>query len=182
MRWYAVLRATDFERWPDLGGWTRREAHALVSRRPESAIEYHCLAAVDAVGRDRRHRALSRCPDATISTDVLVDVRVLRGAPPAGHRHGHRRRGRAPGWRPRAERCSTGSSRSPTAMVDATPATPFARRLGFVASPGREPPAPGPFPSRPTRSRPACRGRGEGGRRRLSHLHVPGAVARRVSR
>jgi GNAT superfamily N-acetyltransferase len=135
--WYAVLLATDEERWPDLvdghgePGWSRREAHALTSARG-GATEYHCLSALDASGatvgiglceapqRDNRHSA-------------SIDVRV---------RPDRRRRGIGTAVVAEAERRLAADGRTvvnglfevPTAQLDSSPAAPFARHLGFEAT------------------------------------------------
>lgn len=130
--WYAVLQATDEERWADPdGGLSRREIHAAASLK-DGATEYHCLAALDAsaatVGiglceiprRDNRHGA---------SLDIRVD--------PA-----HRRRGIGTEILAAAEARLLAAGRSvltalvetPNAQVGRDPSTPFAERTGFVAT------------------------------------------------
>ena len=135
--WYAVLSATDEERWPDLvdgqgePGWSRREAHALTSAH-DGATEYLCLAAVNASGqtvgiglcgvpqRDNRHSA-------------SLDVRVRPDA---------RRRGIGTAMVAEAERRMAAEGRAvinglfevPTPQLDTSAAAPFARRLGFEAA------------------------------------------------
>jgi len=116
--WYAVLQATDEERWDDPdGGLSRREILAAV-QRTVGAIAYDCLAALTASGttvgiglcempqRDNRHGA-------------SLDIRVAE-----------------------AERGLTAAGRSavsalvevPLARSASDPSTPFARRNGFVAT------------------------------------------------
>jgi GNAT superfamily N-acetyltransferase len=131
--WYAVLLATDEERWPDWPqpGWSRREAHALIGVR-DGATEYYCLSAIDDSGatvgiglcevpqRDNRHSA-------------SIDVRV---------RPDQRRRGIGTAIVAEAERLLASEGRTvvnglfevPTAQLDSSPAAPFARRVGFTAT------------------------------------------------
>jgi GNAT superfamily N-acetyltransferase len=135
--WYAILLATDQERWPDLKaeqgepGWSRREAHALAGAK-DAATEYRCLAAIDESGatvgigvcgvpqRDNQHSA-------------SLDVRV----------HPSRRRlGIGSAIVAEAERLAHAEGRSvlngffevPTSMLDTHPSTPFARHAGFRAT------------------------------------------------
>lgn len=129
--WYAVVRATDRERWPDLGGWTRREAHALISAT-DGAAHYRCLAAVDPSGLTLGS-ALCEVPQRDNRRIASLDVRVLRA---------HRRRGVGSAIVAEAERQLADQGRTvltslvevPVAMVDTYPATPFARRMGFEAA------------------------------------------------
>jgi len=127
--WYAVLRATDFEHWPELGGWTRREAHAL-ARPDQAAIEYHCLSALDAKGATIGI-VLIEVPRRENRHSVSLDVRVDRA---------HRRRGVGTALVAEVERRAAADGRSvlnglfevPTAMLESHGAEAFARRLGFV--------------------------------------------------
>jgi GNAT superfamily N-acetyltransferase len=138
--WYAILQVTDEERWGDPdGGLSRREVHAAVSRHG-GAVEYRCLAALNASGstvgiglcevpqRDNRHGA-------------TLDIRV---APT------YRRRGVGSLILAEAERglaaaaaaAAAAAGRSvvsalvevPLAAVATDPSSPFARRSGFVAT------------------------------------------------
>jgi GNAT superfamily N-acetyltransferase len=133
--WYAVLRATDLERWPDLGGWSRREVHALVSagdRSDAGATRYLCLAAVDASG-PTVGLGLCELPQRDNDHGASLDVRVLSE---------HRRRGIGTAIVTEVERRVAAEGRTvlnglvelPFALVPAGAATPFARRLGFVAT------------------------------------------------
>jgi GNAT superfamily N-acetyltransferase len=138
--WYAVLVATDRERWPDLvdgqgePGWSRREAHALTSAHSEGdrATQFVCLAALDDSGqtvgiglvgvpqRDNRHSA-------------SLDIRVLPD---------RRRQGIGSAVVAEAERRMVAEGRTvlnglfevPTPQLVTSPAAPFAQRLGFVAA------------------------------------------------
>ena len=80
--WYAVLRETDLERWPDFGGWSRREVHALTSAT-SGADAWQCLAAVDPSGVTVGI-ALCEVPQRDNRQIASLDVRVQRE---------HRRRG-----------------------------------------------------------------------------------------
>jgi len=125
--WFAVLRATDLERWPDGPGWQRAErlAKALDEEGPE---EHHCLVArsegrvvgiadLEMFRRENRHVA-------------RADVRVL----PA-----HRRRGAGTALVESAECMARAAGRTELGGMDETPtregyvdrAEPFARHLGF---------------------------------------------------
>jgi GNAT superfamily N-acetyltransferase len=127
--WYAVLHETDIERWPSLGGWTRREAHALVSPK-DAALEYYCLSAVDATGATVGI-ALYEVPRRENQHSASLDVRVQAE---------HRRHGVGSALVAEVERTMRGDGRSvlngifevPTAMLDADLAGTFARRMGFV--------------------------------------------------
>ena len=129
--WYAVLRATDLEHWPDLGGWSRREVHALVSPK-DAAIEYFCLSAIDAVGQTVGI-AMCEVPRRDNRHSASVDVRV---------QFEHRRHGVGTAVLAEAERLIAAEGRSvlnaffevPTAMLEADVAGGFARRMGFVSS------------------------------------------------
>jgi GNAT superfamily N-acetyltransferase len=129
--WYAVLRETDLERWPDFGGWSRREVHALTADT-ERADSYLCLAAVDPSGVTVG-LALCEVPQRDNRLVASLDVRVRRE---------HRRRGVGTALVAQAERRLAAEGRTvltslvevPVALVDAYPATPFARRMGFVAA------------------------------------------------
>jgi GNAT superfamily N-acetyltransferase len=128
--WYAILRATDLERWPELGGWTRREVHALVGAR-DGATEYLCLAAVDPSGATVGI-GLSELPRRDNIHGASLDVRVLRA---------HRRQGVGTAIVAETQRRVAAEGRMvlnglvelPSALLDAAPATSFAHRLGFVA-------------------------------------------------
>jgi GNAT superfamily N-acetyltransferase len=130
--WYAILQATDEERWGDPdGGLSRREILAAV-QRTGGAIEYDCLAAITASGttvgiglcevpqRDNRHGA-------------SLDIRVTSG---------FRRQGVGSLVLAEAERGLAAAGRSvvsalvevPLARSASDPSTPFARRSGFVAT------------------------------------------------
>jgi GNAT superfamily N-acetyltransferase len=129
--WYAILQETDAERWPELGGWSRREVHALAAA-PDAATEYLCLAAQNessaTVGI-----ALCEIPHRDNHHSASLDVRV---APE------HRRRGVGSAILAEVERRVTALGRTilsgivelPTAMVGSDPATPFALRRGFTAT------------------------------------------------
>jgi GNAT superfamily N-acetyltransferase len=125
--WFAVLRATDLERWPDGPGWQRAErlAQALDQEGP---VEHRCLVARSArrvVGiadlemfrRENRHVA-------------RIDVRVLPE---------HRRRGVGTALVEGAGRTARAAGRTELGGMDETPiregyvdrAEPFARHLGF---------------------------------------------------
>jgi GNAT superfamily N-acetyltransferase len=126
--WFAVLHATDQERWPDLPGWQRAERLAKALDR-EGPAEHRCLVAQGEDGqvvgiadlelfrRENRHVA-------------QADVRVL----PA-----HRRRGVGRALVEGAERLARQAGRRELSGMDETPirpgyvdaAGPFARRLGF---------------------------------------------------
>jgi GNAT superfamily N-acetyltransferase len=129
--WYAVLQATDFERWPELGGWTRREVHAMVAVT-EGATQYLCLAAVDDSGATVGI-GLSQLPQRDNNHSASLDVRVLPE---------QRRRGIGTAIVAEAQRRVAAEGRTvlngevelPNAMVDTAPATPFAHRRGFVAT------------------------------------------------
>jgi len=129
--WYAVVRSTDLEHWPDLGGWTRREAHALVSPK-DAAIEYFCLSAIDAAGQTVGI-ALCEVPRRDNRHSASVDVRVLSE---------QRRQGVGTAILAEAERLISAEKRSvlnaffevPTDMLEADVAGSFARRMGFVRS------------------------------------------------
>jgi len=124
-----VLRATDLEHWPDLGGWTRREAHALV-RPHHAAFAYHCLSALDASGTTVGI-ALCEVPLRENRHSASVDIRV---------HHGHRRHGIGTAILAAAEQLIAAEGRSilnglfevPTAMLEAEVSGGFARRMGFV--------------------------------------------------
>jgi GNAT superfamily N-acetyltransferase len=130
--WYAVMAATEEERWGDpLGGWSRREVHALATVS-DGATVYDCLAALDAAGntvgiacceipmRDNRHGA---------SLDIRVDPT-------------HRRRGVGTAILAAAEGRLVAAGRSvitalvetPNAQLGTEPSTPFAQRSGFAAT------------------------------------------------
>jgi GNAT superfamily N-acetyltransferase len=135
--WYAVLLATDEERWPDLvdgqgePGWSRREAHALISAH-SGANEFVCLAALDDSGRTVGI-ALCELPQRDNRHSVSIDVRVL----PA-----QRRRGIGTAIVVEAERQMAAEGRTvinglfeiPTQQLGTSAAAPFARRMGFVAA------------------------------------------------
>jgi GNAT superfamily N-acetyltransferase len=129
--WYAVLWATDFEHWPDLGGWTRREAHALVSSGL-AAFEYRCLSAIDATGATIGI-ALCEVPRRENQHSMSLDVRVGRE---------YRRRGVGTAIVAEVERRASADGRSvlnglfevPTAMLASDGAGAFARRMGFAAT------------------------------------------------
>jgi GNAT superfamily N-acetyltransferase len=129
--WYAILQATDLERWPELGGWSRREVHALVGAT-DAATEYLCVAA-RATTRLTVGIGLSEIPQRDNQHSASLDVRVL----PA-----HRRRGVGSAIVAEVERRVAGQGRTvlqglvelPSAMVGSDPATPFARRLGFTVT------------------------------------------------
>ena len=125
--WFAVLRATDGERWPDGPGWQRAErlAMALDEQGPE---EHRCLLArlqgrvvgiadLELFRRENRHVA-------------RVDVRVLPE---------WRRRGVGTALVAAAERTARAAGRRELAGMDEVPtregyvdtAGPFARHLGF---------------------------------------------------
>jgi GNAT superfamily N-acetyltransferase len=135
--WYAVMEASDEERWGDpLGGLSRRELHAAVAAGAgadgDGATEYQCLAALDESGhtvgiglceiprRDNQHGA---------SIDIRVD--------PA-----HRRQGIGTAILADAEQRLVAAGRSiltslietPSARVGHEPSTPFARAAGFVVT------------------------------------------------
>ena len=128
--WFAVLRATDLERWPDGPGWQRAErlAQALDEGGPE---EHRCLVArldgrvvgiadLELFRRENRHVA-------------RTDVRVLPE---------HRRRGVGTALVEAAERMARAAGRTELGGMDEIPtwdgyadtAGPFARRLGFSAA------------------------------------------------
>jgi GNAT superfamily N-acetyltransferase len=130
--WYAVMAATDEERWGDpLEGMSRRELHAAISMR-DGANGHQCLSALDASGttlgiglceiprRDNRHGA---------SVDIRVDA-------------AHRRQGIGTAILTAAQDRLAAAGRSvltalveiPTALVGHEPSTPFAQRTGFVVA------------------------------------------------
>ncbi len=125
--WFAVLRATDLERWPDGPGWQRAErlAMALDEEGPEG---HDCVVAraegrvvgiadVELFRRENRHVA-------------RIDVRVLPE---------HRRRGVGTALVESVERRARAAGRTELGGMDETPtwdgyvdrAGPFARHLGF---------------------------------------------------
>jgi len=126
--WFAVLRETDVERWPDRPGWQRVERRAMALDR-DGPIEHQCLVARSdgrAVGiadletfrRENGHVA-------------RIDVRVL----PAW-----RRRGVGSALVAFAERTAAQMGRTELGGMDETPTTadyadnarPFAQHLGFA--------------------------------------------------
>jgi GNAT superfamily N-acetyltransferase len=130
--WYAVLQATDEERWGDPdGGLSRREIHAEVSfaRR---AMQYECLAAVDASGTTMGI-GLCEVPQRDNLHGASLDIRVI----PA-----FRRQGVGSLILAEAERRMAASGRSvltalievPLARSAADASVPFARRAGFVVT------------------------------------------------
>jgi GNAT superfamily N-acetyltransferase len=127
--WYEVLAATDLERWPGMGGWSRREAHVLANAR-DAATEYQCLVALGDSG-NTLGIGLCEVPQRDNMHSVWLDVRV---------RPGERKRGIGTSIAAEAERRFAAEGRSvvnalvevPTAMLESDPAAPFARRLGFV--------------------------------------------------
>ena len=129
--WYAVLQATDLERWPEFGGWSRREVHSLVSATA-AASEYLCVVARDPSGVTVGI-GLSEIPQRDNHHSASLDVRVL----PA-----HRRRGVGAAIAAEVERLVAGEGRTvlnglvevPSAMVGSDPSSPFARRLGFTVT------------------------------------------------
>jgi GNAT superfamily N-acetyltransferase len=132
--WYAILRETDLERWPDFGGWSRREAHALTSAGPGAGREgdYRCLAAIDASGVTVGI-ALCQVPQHDNQEMASLDIRVTRP---------HRRQGIGTAIATEAERRLAAEGRRvltclvevPVDLVATYPATPFARKMGFVAA------------------------------------------------
>jgi len=130
--WYAILQATDEERWGDPGGGlSRREIHAAVSLEG-GAIEYICLAALHASGTVVGI-GLCEVPQRDNLHGASLDIRVT----PA-----HRRRGVGSLILAEVERELVAAGRSvltalievPLAGVATDPSTPFARRSGFVAA------------------------------------------------
>jgi GNAT superfamily N-acetyltransferase len=130
--WYALLQATDEERWGDPdGGLSRREIHAAVSIA-RGAIEYDCLAARDASGTVVGI-GLCEMPQRDNLHGASLDIRVA----PA-----HRRNGVGSLLLGEVERSLVGAGRSvltalievPLARVATDPSTPFARRSGFVVA------------------------------------------------
>jgi GNAT superfamily N-acetyltransferase len=130
--WYALLQATDEERWGDPdGGLSRREIHAAVSLT-RGAIEYECLAALDASGTVVGI-GLCEMPQRDNVHGASLDIRVA----PA-----HRRRGVGSLILAEVERALVEAGRShltalievPLASVATDPSTPFARRSGFVVA------------------------------------------------
>lgn len=135
--WYAVLLATDRERWPDLmggqgePGWSRREAHALTSARG-GATEFHCLAAVDVAG-ETVGIGLCQVPQRDNLHGASLDVRVRPDA---------RRRGIGTAIVADAQGRLAAEGRTvvnglfevPTAQLATSAAAPFARRMGFEAT------------------------------------------------
>jgi GNAT superfamily N-acetyltransferase len=128
--WYAVLRATDEERWGDPdGGLSRREVQAAASRH--GAVEYRCLSALDAAG-STVGIALCEVPQRDNRHGASLDIRVAQP---------HRRRGVGSLILAEAERGLAAAGRSvvsalievPLAAVATDPSGPFARRRGFVA-------------------------------------------------
>ena len=125
--WFAVLRATDRERWPDGPGWQRTErlAQALDEEGPE---EHRCLVA-------RRHGRVVGIADLELFRRenrhvARADVRVLPE---------HRRRGAGTALVEAVERMARAAGRTELGGMDEVPtrdgyvdtAGPFARRLGF---------------------------------------------------
>jgi GNAT superfamily N-acetyltransferase len=130
--WYAVLQATDEERWGDPdGGLSRREIHAAVSLE-RGAIGYSCLAALNESGAVVGI-GLCEVPRRDNVHSASLDIRVT----PA-----HRRRGVGSLILAEVERGLVAAGRSvltalievPLAEVATDPSTPFARRSGFVAA------------------------------------------------
>jgi GNAT superfamily N-acetyltransferase len=140
--WYAVLLATDEERWPDLAdgqgepGWSRREAHALTSGSADGeggrATEFVCLAARDEAGQTVGI-GLCEVPQRENRQSASLDVRVLPD---------RRRQGIGTAIVAEAERRMVAEGRTmlnglfevPTAQLGTSAAAPFARRLGFEAA------------------------------------------------
>jgi GNAT superfamily N-acetyltransferase len=130
--WYAVMRASDEERWGDpLGGLSRRELHAAVSTG-DGATEYQCLAALDASGQTVGI-GLCEIPRRDNQHGASIDIRV----DPA-----HRRRGIGTAILADAEQRLVAAGRSiltslietPSAQVGHETSTPFARAAGFVVT------------------------------------------------
>lgn len=124
--WYAVLQRTDRERWPDLGGWTRREVHALATRR--GSATYVCMGAWK--GEALLGIALCELPASENRDSVYFDVRVLPGS---------RRSGVGTSLMAGVEALARTEQRSvlhvfcevPTDQLAGHPSVPFAERLGF---------------------------------------------------
>jgi GNAT superfamily N-acetyltransferase len=131
--WYALLRATDLERWPDVAGWDEQTVKAMASLR-DGATEFQCLAALDEDGltrgiglfelprRDNLHGA---------SLDVRVDLdhrrRGIGTAIVAEAHHRARAAGRT---------ALGGISEVPTARRDTDVSAQFALSQGFSAIQG----------------------------------------------
>jgi GNAT superfamily N-acetyltransferase len=129
--WFAVLQATDAERWGDPdGGLSRREVHVAASRR--GAVEYRCLSAIDAAG-STVGIALCEVPQRDNRHGASLDIRVASA---------YRRRGVGSLILAEAERVLAADGRTvvsalvevPPAAAATDPSAPFARRHGFEAT------------------------------------------------
>ena len=116
--WFAVLRATDLERWPDGPGWQRAErlAQALDEQGPE---EHRCLVA-------RRHGRVVGIADLEMFRRenrhvARTDVRVLPE---------HRRRGAGTALVEAAERMARAAGRTELGGMDEIPDPGRVRGLG----------------------------------------------------
>jgi GNAT superfamily N-acetyltransferase len=124
--WYAVLQRTDRERWPELGGWTRREVHSLATR--QGSATYVCMGAWE--GETLLGITLCELPASDNRDSVYFDVRVLPGS---------RRRGVGTSLMAGVEALARAEQRSvlhvfcevPMQQLAGHPSVPFAERLGF---------------------------------------------------
>ncbi len=131
--WYALLRATDLERWPDVAGWSEQTVRAMASLR-EGPTEYQCLAALDEAGVTRGI-ALLELPQRDNVHGASLEVRVDLD---------HRRRGLGSAIVADAQRRARAAGRTslggisevPTARRDRDVSTPFALSQGFAAIQG----------------------------------------------
>jgi GNAT superfamily N-acetyltransferase len=135
--WYALLQATDEERWGDPdGGLSRREIHAAVTLG-RGATRYECLSALATSGTVIGI-GLCEIPQRDNLHGASLDIRVA----PA-----HRRHGVGTSILTEVERGLVAAGRSvltslaevplatvPLVWVATDPSTPFARRTGFVAA------------------------------------------------
>jgi GNAT superfamily N-acetyltransferase len=128
--WYAILQATDEERWGDPdGGLSRREIHAAVCSG-HGALQHECLAALNESGA-MVGIGLCAVPQRDNQHGASIDIRV------AGP---HRRHGVGSLILTEVERRLAAAGRSvvsdlievPLAAVATDPSGPFAVRNGFV--------------------------------------------------
>jgi len=126
--WFAVLRATDEERWPDMAGWDYDTAKAMADL--EGAMSFLCLAATDPSGATVGIGAL-QVPNWENRHQVMLDVRVLPG---------HRRQHIGSAIVEEVERWALAAGRSvihgesqiPVTALASDGSAPFAEHLGFI--------------------------------------------------